>query len=38
LKLRRERKLEYLELPLNAWLRVLQNMLKPIPKVSAFVA
>jgi hypothetical protein len=31
LKLRSERELEYLELPLDAWLKVLQNMSKPAP-------
>lgn len=32
LKLRRGRKLEYLELPFDAWLRLLQNMSKQGPK------
>ena len=31
MKLRRE-KLEYLEFPFDAWLKVLQNMSKPAPK------
>ncbi len=32
LKLRRERKLQHLELRFDAWIKVLENMSKPAPK------